>query len=87
MGVVGIEAATGNDTMDVGMEHQGLSPGVEDGKETDLGTEPFRVGRNFNQGVGHGTKQQVVECDRVVADQGVQFVREGEHDMEIGDGQ
>ena len=38
---------------------------MEDGKETDLGTEPLRVGRDFNQGIGDGTKQQVVECDRI----------------------
>ena len=57
---------------------------MEDGKETNLSSEPFRVGGHFHQGIGDGTKQQVVECDGIGADQCVEFMREREHDMEVG---
>jgi hypothetical protein len=41
------ESARGNDTVNVGMEEQILSPGVEDGDDTDLGSQVLRIGCNF----------------------------------------
>src|SRR3979411_2625639 len=41
---IGREAATRNDAMDVGMMHQRLSPGVEDGDAADRTAEPAWVG-------------------------------------------
>ena len=41
------EPACGNDTVNVGMQEQVLSPGVEDGDETDLGSQVLRIGCNF----------------------------------------
>lgn len=41
------EPACGNDTVNVGMQEQVLSPGVEDGDDTDLGSQVLRIGCNF----------------------------------------
>ena len=40
------EPACGNDTVNVGMQEQVLSPGVEDGDDTDLGSQVLRIGCN-----------------------------------------
>ena len=53
-------------------------------QKTDLGTEPFRVGRHLHKCVGHTTEQQVVEFDRIGLDECVQLMGEREHDMKIG---
>jgi hypothetical protein len=46
------QAATGNDTMDVGVMMEGLSPGVENGEHPDLGTEVTWVGGDRAQRLG-----------------------------------
>jgi hypothetical protein len=40
------EPACGNDTVDVGMQEQVLSPSVEDGDDTDLGSQVLGIGCN-----------------------------------------
>jgi hypothetical protein len=41
------EPARGNDTVNLGMEEQVLSPGVQDGDDTDLGSRLLRIACNF----------------------------------------
>ena len=61
--------------------------GVEDTEEADLGAEPLRIGRDLDQKVGDGTNQRVVECERVGPDQGIDSMREREHQMEVRRGE
>jgi hypothetical protein len=69
--------------MDVVMAQQVLAPGMEDGEEADLGAEPFRIGSHFEQGLGTGLEQQVEKGPGRSPSQGVQFVGQGEDDMEV----
>ena len=67
------------------MVAQGLTPGVEDGSDPQLGLEV--VMPEVQQG-GRGTgKQEVIEPLLVVLDEWVQGMGQREHDMKIGDGQ
>ena len=77
------EPACGNDTVNVGMQEQVLSPGVQDREPTDLGSQVFQIGCDFQQGLCAGSEQQIVKQARVLQGQYIEFVRHGEHDMEI----
>src|SRR5437870_486063 len=52
---IGSQSTAGNDTMEVGMVKQVLSPGVKNGKETDLRSKVFGVGGNSQHRVGRGS--------------------------------
>ena len=56
-GMVGCNASLGNDTVDVRMEQQVLSPRVQDGKEPNLRAKMFGICCHFQEGIGHGTEQ------------------------------
>ena len=60
---------------------------MQDREEADLGAEALRVGGHFEQRLGAGREQQVVVCDRAGACKPVEFVRHGEHDMEVVSGE
>ena len=59
--VVGGESAGGDHTMDMRMMLQFLVPGVEDTEEADLGAQMPGMARDFEQGLGAGAEQQIVE--------------------------
>ena len=63
------------------------SPGVEDGGESDAGTEVLGVGGNGDQGLGGGFEQQVIDDRLVLIGNVGDRSRQGEDDMEIGHGQ
>ena len=71
------EPARGNDTVNVGMQEQVLSPGMQDADHTDLSAQVFRVGCDFQQGLSAGSEQQVVKQTRIFQGQQVEFVRHG----------
>src|SRR5437773_7028836 len=77
----------GNDAVNVGMQQQVLSPGVQDADHTDLGSQVFRIRCDFQQGLCAGGEQQIVKQARVLQGQDIQFVRHGEHGMEIAGSQ
>jgi hypothetical protein len=54
------ESAGGNDAVDVGMQEQVLSPGMQDADHTDFTSQMFRVGCDFQQGLSAGGEQQVM---------------------------
>jgi hypothetical protein len=62
------------------MQKQVLSPRVKDGDDTDLGSEVFGIGCDFQQGLCAGSEQQIVKQTRVFQGQHIEFV--SEHDME-----
>ena len=77
------EPARRNDTVNVGMQKQVLSPRVKDRDDTDVGSEVVGIGCDFQQGLCAGSEQQIVKQTRVFQGQHIEFVRQGEHDMEI----
>ena len=81
------EPARGNDAVNVGMQEQVLSPGVQDADHADLGSQVFRIGCDLQQGLCAGGEQQIVKQTRVLQGQHIEFVRHGEHDMEVAGGQ
>lgn len=59
--VAWVETAGGNDAVEVRMQAQVLSPGVQNAEEADLGSEMLGVGRNFKHGLSGGAEKQIVE--------------------------
>lgn len=59
--VVWVEAAGRNDAVEVRMQAQVLSPGVQDAEETDPGSEMPGVSCDFKHGLGGGTEEQIVQ--------------------------
>ena len=55
------EPACGNDTVNVGMQEQVLSPGVECADDADLSSQVFGIGGDFEQSLSAGGEQQVVK--------------------------
>ena len=60
-GVIGREAAGGNDTMNVRVKFELLAPSVQHTEETNLCTEVSRVASDFEKGFGTGAEQEIVE--------------------------
>ncbi len=77
------EAPGRHNAMNVRMMHQRLSPGVQHAQKADLRTQPFRVGRHFQQGGGHASEQQVCRAPLVLQHQLGELVRHGEDDVEV----
>src|SRR5215468_5533638 len=77
------EAARGNDTVNVGMQEQVLSPGVQDGDHTDLGSEVLGIRCDFQQRLCASREQQIVKQAGVLQSQHIQLVRYGEDHVKI----
>ena len=58
---VGRDSATRDDTMQVGMKEQILSPTVEHSEEADLGAQMLGIGSDGGQGLGRGSEQNAVD--------------------------
>jgi hypothetical protein len=65
------------------MQEQVLSPGVQDGDHTDLGSEVLRIGCDFQQRLRSGSEQQIVKQAGVLQSQDIQLVRYREDYVEI----
>ena len=85
-GLIRGQPAGRHDTVDVGMELEVLTPGMQDAEETDPCAESLGIGGNFHQRIGHAAKQQGVECGWVLEEEWVELVGESEHDVEVGAG-
>ena len=85
--VVGRKPSGGNQTMQVRMEQQVLTPTVQHGKEADLSAEMFGIRRNLEQGLGGGVEQKIVEDLLVDQRQTPEMMRDGEDDVTIRDRQ
>ena len=83
MAAVQGDSATGHDTVQVGMEIEGLPPRVQDAEKADLRPQMFWICRNRLQGIGSSPKQQIVHGAFVLEGQRGQFRWQGKHDMEI----
>ena len=56
---------------------------MQNAEEANLGAKMFRIGGDFEEGVGHAAEQQVVQFHFVLADEGVQVMGQAEHNMEV----
>ena len=54
--VIGRETPGRNDTMQMGMRLEFLTPGMEHAEEADFGAEMAGITRDFKQGLGAGSK-------------------------------
>ncbi len=74
-GVIGREAAGGNDTMDMRMKIKLLAPAMQDAEETDLCAEVSGVARHFEKGFRTATKEEIVEELLFCMSSGIKRVR------------
>ena len=58
---IGRDSATRDDTMQVGMKEEILSPTVEHGEEADLGAQMLGIGSDGGQSLGRGSEQNTVD--------------------------
>jgi hypothetical protein len=69
------------------MMNQLLAPGVEDGEETQLGAQMFRIGGDGAERRGRGLEQQIVNHCLVLQGQVGNGLGQGKDNVEIDDGQ
>ena len=82
--VAWIETSGGNDAVEMRMQSQVLSPGVQNAEEADLGSEVLGVGRNFEHGLSAGAEEQIVEQSWITLTKRVQLVGQSKDDVEVG---
>ena len=84
--VVG-ESAAGNQIVDVRMIFELTSPGVEHAQEPERGAQMFWIGGDVVERAGALAEEQRVEDKLLTADNAAQFLRDGEGDQEVGNGE
>ena len=87
MAVIRRQSSRRDDTVNMGVQQQVLPPGMQNANQADVGAQVFRVCRHLQQGLCAGGEQQIVEQTLVVQRQHIEFVGNGEHDMEVVGGQ
>jgi hypothetical protein len=73
--------------MQVRMEEQVLSPGVQQGREANLRTQTSGIGGKSQQGRRGRVEEQIIEATLIVQEQGMQQIGNREDDVEVRDGQ
>jgi hypothetical protein len=86
-GFVGGESASGDNTMEVGMVHEVLTPRMENTDDAYRCTETFGVVCKCCECFEDRTEKKVIHELAVHGDQEIEFRREGEDDMEVFNGQ
>ena len=77
------EPSTRHDAVDVGMDIQGLAPGVEDGEAADLCTQVLGISCDLLEGLGRSSEQDPVDDLLVLESESGEFVRDAEDQMEV----
>ena len=85
--VIGRKTAGRDHAMDMRMDLQILSPGVQHAEESDLRAQMFGIGGNLQQRRGAGAEQKVIDDLLVLQSQPCQFVRDGKNHMHVLNGQ
>src|SRR5207253_263954 len=67
----------------VGMVKQVLSPGVKNGKETDLRSKVFGVGGNSQHRVGRGSEENAIDGALVLQGNVGNLFRHGKYNMKV----
>src|SRR5271166_1768946 len=81
--MIGRQSACRNDAVNVRVKFELLVPGMQHAEEADLGAETARGARDFEQGFGAGTKQQVVDELLVLQREWRQFMWQREDHMHV----
>ena len=66
------------------MPREVLLPRMQHERKGGRAAEPARVGRELGERGRDGAEEHFVERSRALADESIQIVRQGEHQMEIG---
>ena len=77
------QPAGGNDAMDMWVNVEFLTPGVQDAEETDFCTEMLGIARDFEKGFRTGVKQEIVDDLLVLQDQRGQMTRKREDHVHV----
>lgn len=86
-GAIGRETASRNNVMDVWMMLKVLSPSVEHAEKPDICSQMLWVCGQFEQRRCAGSEQQIVKQPLVLQGESGEFVRQGEDDVKVRDGQ
>jgi len=86
-GAVWGKATAGDHAVDVGMMLKGLAPGVQHGKEAEFGSQVLRVRCDLAESLRGGAEQKGVEELLVLQRESRDLLRDGEHDVEVLDGE
>jgi len=80
---IGAESAAGDYAVQMGMEVESASPGVQDGGDAEQGAEAAGVGRQARESLGGGAEQHREDPAAVREGQSAQLGRQGEDDVEV----
>jgi hypothetical protein len=81
------DAAAGRDHMHMRVMRHRRAPGVQHRGDSDARAQMLGVGGDPEQRLGRGLEQQVIDHPLVLPGDGGDRRRQGEHNMEIGNGQ
>ena len=84
--VIGGQTAGREYAMDMRMKLELLVPGVQYAEETDLGAQMLRIEGHFEQSLGAGVEQEIVDHFLVLQSERRQFTRQSENDMHVRGG-
>lgn len=84
--VVWGQSAGGDNAVQVGVMHQGLSPGVQYCEESDIRSEVFWVGSNGTKGFRGSSEEDGVDYTLVLKGKRGNLIGNGKDDVIIGDG-
>jgi len=90
-GIVGMDPAAviwgqtsgGDHAVDMRVSAQILTPGMQDGEESDVGAQVFGVGGHLEKGLRTGAEQEVINDLLVLQRQWRELVRQGEDNMAV----
>ena len=81
------QTATGDDTVQMGVVGHGRAPGVQNGRESQVSAQVFRIGSKGTQGFCRHFEQQVVNQSRILEGDITNTCRQREDDMVVLDRQ
>lgn len=85
--MIGRESAHRNGAVNMRVQQQVLSPGVQNTDHANLSTQVLRICGYLKQGLSTGSEEQIVEQMRVVQGQHIQLVGHAENHVEVVGGQ
>jgi hypothetical protein len=77
------QTAAGHDAVQMRMMLQVLTPGMQDGEESDFGAQVFGIGANRSQRVGGRATKQVIDRRLVLAGDSGDLLGQREDDVEV----
>jgi len=73
----------GNDTVDVSMVHEILSPSVQDTDKPELSAKMLGISRKFDKRLRNGSEQNVIKDPLIPQSKWIEFCRNGKDYMEV----